>query len=95
MLPCAPAITTRELIGLMARHIGRDVRVDVLPAIVRQVLKLFIPLLREFEEMRYQWEAPFIVDDSRFRARFGTVATPLDRAAAETVDWARGYYSKV
>ena len=29
MLPCAPAITTRELIGLMATHIGREVRVDV------------------------------------------------------------------
>ena len=50
MLPCAPAVTTRELIGLMGKHIGRDVKVDVLPAIVRQGLKLFIPLLREFEE---------------------------------------------
>ena len=94
MLPCAPAITTRELIGLMANHIGRQVKVDVLPTIVRHGLKLFIPLLREFEEMRYQWEAPFIVDDARFRARFGTVPTPLDRAAAETVSWARAYYSR-
>ena len=94
MLPCAPAITTRELIGLMANHIGREVKVDVLPTIVRHGLKLFIPLLREFEEMRYQWEAPFIVDDARFRARFGSVPTPLDRAAAETVEWAKAYDSR-
>jgi nucleoside-diphosphate-sugar epimerase len=94
MLPCAPAVTTRELIALMGKHLGREVKVDVLPTIVRQGLKLFIPLLREFEEMRYQWDAPFVVDDSRFRARFDSAPTPLDRAAAETVNWARTYYSK-
>jgi hypothetical protein len=39
--------------------------------------------------MAYQWEEPFVVDDARFRARFGELATPLDVAARETVAWAR------
>jgi hypothetical protein len=39
--------------------------------------------------MAYQWEEPFVVDDARFRARFGDLATPLDAAARETVAYAR------
>jgi hypothetical protein len=39
--------------------------------------------------MVYQFEEPFLVDDARFRARFGDLATPFDEAARETVEYAR------
>ena len=34
-------------------------------------MKLVVPIFREFDEMLYQWDAPFIVDDGRFRRRSG------------------------
>ena len=36
----------------------------------------------------YQWEEPFVADDSRFRARFGDLATPAEAAARATARWA-------
>jgi hypothetical protein len=42
--------------------------------------------------MAYQWEEPFEVDDAKFRARFGDLATPRDEAARQTVAWGRATF---
>ncbi len=42
--------------------------------------------------MMYQWEAPFEVDDRRFRETFGWSATPIDEAVEATAAWARGRF---
>jgi hypothetical protein len=89
MLPCAPAVTTRDLIGRFGHALGRDIAVSRLPSWLFAVMKPFVPIFREFDEMLYQWDEAFIVDDGRFRARFGTGATPLEDAARQTVAWAR------
>ncbi|MDF2694060.1 MAG: Nucleoside-diphosphate-sugar epimerase [Labilithrix sp.] len=49
--------------------------------------------MREVVEMTYQWEAPFIVDDSRFRQTFGYEATPIEQAVAATAAWAKTRYA--
>ena len=51
-----------------------------------------MPILREVNEMAYQWEEPFEVDDARFRARFGDLTTPRDEAARQTVAWAQATF---
>ena len=57
------------------------------------LLSVFIPPLREMPEMRYQWEEPFVIDDSHFRRRFpGVEPEDADRAAKATVTWARAHY---
>jgi nucleoside-diphosphate-sugar epimerase len=89
MLPCAPAVTTRELVALFAGALGREVKLEVMPRWLFSVMKLVVPIFREFDEMLYQWDEPFIVDDRRFRETFGVSATPLDAAARQTVAWAR------
>jgi nucleoside-diphosphate-sugar epimerase len=88
MLPCAPAVTTREFVRRFAAALGRPIRLTRMPPLLLSALSWFVPLLRELKEMQYQWAEPFIVDDSRFRARFGAAATPLDDGARETVAWA-------
>lgn len=35
--------------------------------------------------MMYQWESPYILDDSDFRTRFDARPTPLDVATHDTV----------
>ena len=50
---------------------------------------LFSPIIRELIELTYQWQSPWVVDDSKFRAAFGLEATPLDLAVAATMHWAR------
>ena len=45
--------------------------------------------LRETIEMHYEFEVPFVVDDSDFIRTFGDQATPLREAIQRTVRWYR------
>ncbi len=94
VLPCGPPVTTRELVRHIGVAIGRDLDVEVVPGPLRTVLKLFVPIIRELDEMRYQWEQPFVVEDRTFQERFRQPATPLDDAVRETVAWARQAYGR-
>lgn len=94
MLPCTPAVTTRELVARFAKALGREVKLDVMPRWLFSVMKLVVPVFREFDEMLYQWDEPFIVDDRRFRETFGVSPTPLDEAARQTVAWARETFER-
>ncbi len=89
MLPCAPAVTTRELVRRLGAALGRPIAVGRVPRFALVAAGLVVPIVRELNEMAYQWEVPYVVDDARFRARFGDLATPLDEAARETVAFAR------
>lgn len=89
MLPCAPAVTTRELVERLGAALGGPAKLQRMPPVLLSVLGLAMPILRELKEMAYQWEEPFVVDDRRFRARFGVEATPLETGVRETAEWAR------
>jgi len=45
------------------------------------LMGLFMAVVREMAEMRYQWEERFVVDDRRFRERFGAKPEDEDEAA--------------
>jgi nucleoside-diphosphate-sugar epimerase len=93
-LPVAPAESTRATMARFARAAGIDVRIQRLPDWVLRAAGLVAPMLREFAEMTYQWKKPFVLDDSKWRARFGDDATPLDDGMGETARWAIGHYAK-
>jgi nucleoside-diphosphate-sugar epimerase len=63
--------------------------VQAAPKIVLRALGLFNPPLREIIEMLYEFEEPFVVDDSDFTRTFGEQATPLKEAIGDTVRWYR------
>jgi nucleoside-diphosphate-sugar epimerase len=88
MVPCAPAGTLRELVGRFAQVLHRPLRVARMPRAALKLVGLFVPLLREVDEMLYQWDEPFIVDDRRFRKRFDILPVPWEPAARATVEWA-------
>jgi nucleoside-diphosphate-sugar epimerase len=92
MLPCAPATSTRALTARLAGKMGTEVRLAMLPRWVVKVAGLFVPLAREVDEMLYQWDAPFVISDRRFRDRFHVEPTDVDEAAAATVAWALRHY---
>ena len=55
---------------------------------------LFVPIVREMKEMRYEFEAAHVVDDSQFRATFGAETTPLPDAVRATVAWFRQQHAE-
>jgi hypothetical protein len=94
ILPCAPAETTRQVIGRFAGALGREIRAATLPRPVLKALGLAIPFLREVNEMLYQWEEPFVVDDGPMQAELGVTPTDPDTAARDTVRWAAAHYGR-
>lgn len=89
--PHAPAVTTREFVEKIYRIAGREPKIRTLPGFGVGVLGWLDPLMRQLKEMMYQWEKPFVVDDSKFREAFGdeVKATPIDDGIAATLDWYR------
>lgn len=92
MLPCAPAESTRALVDRFEAALGREIRLRGLPRFLVKPVGLFVPMIRELGEMLHQWDAPFVVDDGRYRERFGGSATDPEVGAAATVAWARARY---
>jgi hypothetical protein len=92
MLPCVPAETMRALVARFSHELGREIRLMTVPRMVLKTLALVVPFLREIDEMWYQWEEPFVINDRRFRERFGQGPQDVQRAAADTVAWAKLHY---
>jgi nucleoside-diphosphate-sugar epimerase len=90
-LPSAQTITTRQFIEMIFAETGYPARVQAIPNLLLKTLAVFNPMMREVAEMLYEFEEPFIVDDTRFVQSFGNNATPLHDAISATVEWFRKY----
>lgn len=88
MLPAGPPVSTRELMIRLAAAAGREAHVQRVPRLLLSLMAVFVPLFREVLEMDYQWDGPFVVDDRRFRERFGLAPTPIEEAVRQTAAWA-------
>jgi len=89
ILPHAPAITGRDFIKLTFEQTGKPVKQGTLGRGMVRLGGLFSPPIREFGEMVYQFEQPFVVDSSRFERTFASSATPYRDGIRETLDWVR------
>ena len=94
MLPCTEAGSLRDLVRRLEAATGRTLKVGEMPRLAVRALGLFMPIMRELNEMLYQWDEPFVVDDSRFRTRFGVKPTPVDEAVTATATWALAHYGR-
>jgi hypothetical protein len=52
---------------------------------------LFIPEAKETVEMMYEFDAPFVIDSSKFENTFGMKATPVREAMKETAAWYKSH----
>jgi nucleoside-diphosphate-sugar epimerase len=88
-LPGPETVTTRRFIELIFAETGHRPKIQVMPKFLLKTLALFLPIMRELDEMLYEFEEPFILDYSKFERAFGNHATPLQEAIRTTVDWYR------
>ena len=85
-VPSPPDRSARAILAEAAALAGvAPPRVRRMPGLALWLMARVSPLLREVEEMAYQFEAPFRTDASDFAAAFGQPATPWDAALAETL----------
>lgn len=87
-VPTLPAESTAALARRLGAALDRKVDLVRVPKLVMRGLGLFSPFLREAVEMMYQWEIPYVLDDTKFRTKFCVDATPMAEQIAATSAWA-------
>jgi nucleoside-diphosphate-sugar epimerase len=88
-VPNAPTRTLREVLTLAAERIGVPARISVLPPALAAVLALFRKEMAEIREMKFQWDRPYLVDHSKFAARFWRDATSFEGGLDATIAFYR------
>lgn len=78
-------ITGEQYIRMACEIMNRPYKLQALPKFGVQVLGLFIPVLREFVEMMYQYENDYIFDSSKFEKAFNIKATDYKVGIAQTL----------
>jgi nucleoside-diphosphate-sugar epimerase len=87
-VPSGPPLSQRQMVTALAGAAGVPApAVAALPAWALRALGVVSPVVREMDEVLYQFDRPFIMDSSAVTTTFGLTATPVDRAARTTVDW--------
>ena len=86
-LPVAETRTIRQVVEAVYGLAGQKPRIMAAGRTMLRAIGLFKPEMREYLHTLYQFSDPWVVDDSKFRAAFGDLATPLDEALATTLAW--------
>ncbi|MEJ0055663.1 MAG: NAD-dependent epimerase/dehydratase family protein [Bacteroidota bacterium] len=86
-VPNAPAMGLDKWIHLFEVNTNRKVKAVVLPKIAVRAAGLFNPLIKEFYELAYQFEHPYLVDHKKYVGRFGNHATSPSVIVKQTVQW--------
>ena len=83
--------TTKEpldgegFVRLACELAGTPYRLQVAPRWLLRLMGLFVPVLRESDEMMYQYQYDYRFDSSRVEAKFGLTATPYREGIAATL----------
>ena len=78
-------ITGEEWIQLFANEMKASSKYQVLPGWGLKAIGLFVPILRELYEMRYQYDRDYYFDSSKFNKAFNYTPTTNAMAVKETV----------
>ena len=89
-LPAAEPLSGRRFLELVLAATGGRSRIATNPAAMVRLAGLFVPFIREVGEVLYEFQAPHVLDWSKFRRAFGSFTpTPHEEAVARTVAWFR------
>lgn len=79
-----PTTQAQALTDVLA-SVGRPpVKISSLRGAALSAVALASPFMREMREIIYQWERPYVLDDSAARARFGITPTPWEEVCRRT-----------
>ncbi|MEO0387610.1 MAG: NAD-dependent epimerase/dehydratase family protein [Pseudomonadota bacterium] len=86
-LPALPPISLRDVVAKARAAGAPPARIRQTPSWLLRAIGLFQPAAGELVEMRYMFDAPFIIDHSRFDREIGGGIAGWDTALAETGAW--------
>lgn len=85
-LPTSKAYPSgQEVVDILAKHLKSSNKIAVLPGFMVAVLGLFIPIMKEITELRYQLDQDYCFDSSKIESTFGLEATPIEEGLKNCV----------
>ncbi|MFN0275483.1 MAG: NAD-dependent epimerase/dehydratase family protein [Chitinophagales bacterium] len=78
-------LTNKQWIELIAKEMKAEAKIQVVSNWMIKLLGLFIPMMKEFPEMIYQFEQDYIFDSSKFEKRFNMFATKPEEGVKEMI----------
>jgi len=89
-VPTAPALSANQIARMAFAQLGITPKpVSAMGSLTQSLLSPFVPMLREVAEVRYQCDAPFVLDSSAFEAKFGMAPRSMETTVADTLAWWR------
>lgn len=86
-VPNAKTLTTRQFLAMAFEESGYKPKINAMGKNTLKLGGLFNTNAKEVTELLYQFEKPFIVDDSKFIEAFGDCSTSLKDSLRRTVSW--------
>jgi nucleoside-diphosphate-sugar epimerase len=91
-IPSGNPITGREFIKAVYDELGQPMQIGTMNRLMMLVASPFMPIARESLEVIYQFEAPFIMDTSKFKRVLGDMpTTPLREGVRQTIAWMKAH----
>ncbi|MDZ7740803.1 MAG: hypothetical protein U5Q03_03385 [Bacteroidota bacterium] len=78
-------LTIRNWIELIASEAGRKPKYRLMSKGMMGIFGLFVPVLREFREMIYQYDQDYFFDSSKFEKKFDFQPAKPEEAVRETL----------
>jgi nucleoside-diphosphate-sugar epimerase len=89
-LPLNATLTGRGFLTAVWQAVGQPAKIGRVGRLTVRIGGLVSPRTRELNETLYQWESPFLVDDSKWQRTFGPYQpVPLAKAIERTLAWFR------
>lgn len=77
-LPTDPAYSSvDDIIVMLNQNLGTKLKLQVMPPWLIYVLGLFIPVMKEVVELRYQMDSDYCFDSSKIEKVYGLKPTPI------------------
>ena len=84
--PVNPPRSFRQAVDDIAGLVGAtNVKIVKIPKVALRVLGLFNTDIRELPKTLYQFEVPFVIDDTETRSTFGLAPTPWDEVLRASI----------
>jgi len=78
-------LTAKDWIEMFAKELKVEPKISVMPVWLLGILGIFVPILKEFKEMAYQYDRDYLFDSSKFEKRFGFKPATPQEAVRQTI----------
>jgi len=86
-LPVGEPYTVEEITEIFNNELGTNFKTSFVSPMMRKLLSLFIPIIKEASEMLYQSDNEYILSFNKFKTRFPDFqVTPCEKGIREMID---------